>query len=182
MFVNVRILVGRSQQVTLVPVSALREDPASGAQGVFVVAETAGLEASSEAAAESPDEPRAIVYKTVEVLAVGRGLAGVAGLEEGAWVVTLGQHLLGRSSGLAEPSDAADSEADSSRSVQARVRPISWERVLELQNLQDEDLLEGFLAKQRTVAAALGAEIPESEEEVERVLEAAAAKAETQEP
>ena len=41
--------------------------------------------------------------------------------------------------------------------------------------LQNEDLLAGFLAKQRTLAGALGAEIPESEDEVDRVLEAAAA-------
>jgi hypothetical protein len=80
--------------------------------------------------------------------------------------------MLGRESGLA---------AGSSEPSRARVRAISWKRVLELQNLQDEDLLEGFLAKQRIVAAALGAEIPASEEEVDRVLEAAAAPAETRE-
>lgn len=182
MFVNVRILVGQSQQVTLVPVTALREDVTSGVQGVFVVAETAGLETPKELSTETPEELRAIAHRTVEVLAVGRGVAGVSGIEEGAWVVTLGQHLLGGGSGLAMPGVPADSAGAPGRELQARVRPISWERVLELQNLQDEDLLQGFLAKQRTVAAALGAEIPASEEEVERVLAAAAASAETQEP
>jgi hypothetical protein len=46
--------------------------------------------------------------------------------------------------------------------------------VLALQALQDEDLLEDFLAKQRTLAATLGAEIPASEDVVDRVLERAA--------
>jgi hypothetical protein len=59
----------------------------------------------------------------------------------------------------------------------ARVRPVPWERVLALQDLQDEDLLAGFLDKQRAVAGALGAEIPESEDAVDRVLaEAEAAR------
>ena len=47
---------------------------------------------------------------------------------------------------------------------------------MELQDLQNEDLLESFLDKQRTIAAALGAEIPASEAVVEQVLEEAAAK------
>jgi len=50
------------------------------------------------------------------------------------------------------------------------VRPTTWERVLELQGLQREDLLEGFMEKQRRVARALGAEIPDDPELVERTL------------
>jgi hypothetical protein len=102
------------------------------------------------------------------VLAEGRGAAGVTGLDEGAWVVTVGQNL------LAEELHAADREAETP--PVARVRPVPWDRVLALQDLQDEDLLEGFLDKQRKVAAALGAEIPESEDAVEQVLAEAAAK------
>ena len=45
---------------------------------------------------------------------------------------------------------------------------------MELQDLQDEDLLEGFLDKQRKISAALGAEIPVSEDVVNRVLGEAA--------
>ncbi len=168
MFVTVRILVGESQRATLVPTSALWSDPASGRRGVYVIRQTAGLEPpaapASAAGGQLPadaGEPRAVEFQPVEVLAQGRAAAGVTGVEEGSWVVTVGQHLLG-----------ADSPA--AASGQARVRPVSWERVLELQELQDEDLLEGFLDKQRKVAAALGAKIPDSEEEVERVLAAAA--------
>ena len=47
---------------------------------------------------------------------------GIEGLEPESWVVTVGQNL------LAEGRD------------RARVRPASWERVLELQNLQRDDL------------------------------------------
>jgi hypothetical protein len=53
------------------------------------------------------------------------------------------------------------------------VRPTSWQRVLELQGLQREDLLEGFLAKQRRLAGVLGAELPASSEAVDEALAAA---------
>jgi len=74
---------------------------------------------------------------------------------------------------LAEELHAADRDEESP--ALARVRPVPWDRVLALQDLQDEDLLEGFLDKQRKVAAALGAEIPESEDAVVRVLTGAEA-------
>jgi HlyD family secretion protein len=167
MFATVRILVGESREATLVPVAALWEDPASGRRGLFVVEETTGLETPSEATTDSPEESRAVSFRQVEVLAEGRGAAGVTGIEGGAWVVTVGQNLLGgaeRAAGLSgEMANAA------------RVRPVPWERVLALQDLQDEDLLEGFLDKQRKVALGLGAEIPESEDAVNRVLAEAAA-------
>jgi RND family efflux transporter MFP subunit len=168
MFTTVRILVGQSRQATLVPVTALWEDPLSGQRGVFVVDETSGLETPAEATTDSPEEIRAVSFRPVEVLAEGRGAAGVTGLDEDAWVVTVGQNL------LADELNAAG-RSEQSPPV-ARVRPVPWERVLALQDLHDDDLLEGFLAKQRIVAAALGAEIPESEEEVKRVLAEAAAK------
>jgi hypothetical protein len=96
----------------------------------------------------------------VQVLAEGRGRTGISGVADGEWVVTLGQHL------LHERLQADDD------GTTARVRPISWRRVLELQDLQREDLLEGFLAKQRQVAAVMGAEMPASTEQVEQLLAA----------
>jgi hypothetical protein len=101
-----------------------------------------------------------VAFHRVDVLAEGARAIGVSGIQEGAWVVTVGQHLLGQIGGATSA---------------ARVRPVAWERVQALQALQNEDLLEQFLAKQQTVAAALGAEIPASEDEVTRVLEEAAA-------
>lgn len=52
---------------------------------------------------------------------------GVGGLESGQWVVTLGQDLLGEGR------------------EQARVRTVSWDKVIGLQLLQREDLLEDAL-------------------------------------
>lgn len=176
MFVNVRVLVGQSQESTLVPVSAVWEDPTSGEFGVFVVEESTGLAPAAEVSTASPEEPRAVAFRRVGVLAEGRGVAGVTGIEKGAWVVTVGQHLLAAELRVtAEASGSAVSGAPADETTPARIRPVPWERVLELQDLQSEDLLEGFLDKQRTVAAALGAEIPESEEVVEQVLQEAAA-------
>jgi HlyD family secretion protein len=162
MFTTVRILVGQSRRATLIPMTALWEDPVSGQRGVFVVEETAGLETPAEATTDSPEEPRGVSFRAVQVLAEGRGAAGVTGLDEGAWVVTVGQNLLGGNLQAAGRSEAAP--------TLARVRPVPWEQVLALQDLQDEDLLEDFLDKQRKVAAALGSEIPESEDAVDRIL------------
>jgi RND family efflux transporter MFP subunit len=168
-FLDVRILVGESRSAVLVPTAALWEEASSGARGVFVVEEAAGLRApaggpeGAAGARESPGEPRAVSFRRVDVLAEGAGAVGVTGIEEGAWVVTVGQHLLAG----AGPEGQASS---------ARVRPVSWERVEALQALHNESLLEEFLAKQQTLAAALGAEIPESEDEVNRVLAEAAAR------
>ncbi len=162
MFTTVRILVGESRQATLVPVTALWEDPVTGQRGVFLVEEAAGLETPEEATTDSPEEPRAVSFQRVGVLAEGRGAAGVTEIDEGAWVVTVGQNLLGGELQAAERSEEGPTVA--------RVRPVPWKRVLALQDLQDDDLLEGFLDKQRKVAAALGAEIPESEDAVDRVL------------
>ena len=173
MFVTVRLLVGESRQATLVPISAVWEDPATGRRGIFVVQETAGLENPADDG-EASEEERTVVFRPVEVLAEGHGAAGVSGVDEGAWVVTVGQHLLAAERRSA--TGAGDAEAGADAPTAARVRPASWDRVLELQSLQDEDLLAGFLDKQRKIAAALGAEIPESEDVVDRVLEAAAAE------
>ncbi len=172
MFVTARILVGESRRATLVPVSALREDPESGARGVFAIDQAEGLaaadlEASDLASLDDRQEERLVSFRPVEVLAEGGGRAGVTGIDEGTWVVTVGQHLLAAELGATSGEPGA--------TTPARVRPVSWQRVAGLQTLQNEDLLEGFLAKQRTLAAALGAEIPESESVVNRVLEEAAA-------
>jgi hypothetical protein len=84
---------------------------------------------------------------------------GVDGVEAGEWVVTLGQHLLYRAL-----------QAGSAESVSARVRPTDWETLLGQQELTREDLLAGFLAKQRRVAKVLGSEVPESPEALDAAL------------
>jgi RND family efflux transporter MFP subunit len=142
MFVTVDVLYGETEEATLVPTSAVWDDPASGRRGLYVV-EVNGSAPGSEL---SEDE-RAVEFRPVEILAEGRGTAGVRGAEPGEWVVTVGQHLLA----------SQDAEA-------ARVRSVTWERVLELQGLQKEDLLRGFLDKQHRLARDRGAEPPPSRE------------------
>lgn len=168
MFVTARILVGESTQATLVPVSALREDSRQGGRGVYVIDEADGLEAAEPSPESEAPRERRVRFLPVEVLAEGSGQAGVAGIDEGTWVVTVGQHLLG--------TDGGAGASDDGTAITARVRPVPWERVASLQSLQSEDLLEAFLAKQRILAAEIGAEIPASESVVNEALARAAAR------
>ncbi|MEJ2546806.1 MAG: efflux RND transporter periplasmic adaptor subunit [Gemmatimonadota bacterium] len=145
MFVTVDVLYGESVQATLVPKSAIYEDPATGAVGI-VTAPSIGLEIplvmpdaeSGETAPMTPPTPTE--FRRVEVLAEGRHVVGVEGIEPGDWVVVVGQHLVTGRSQEGPP--------------QARVRPIRWERLLELQGLQREDLLRQFMEKQQRIARA----------------------------
>lgn len=168
MFVTVRILYGTSEQVTLVPTSALWEDPRTGDRGVFVVVDAVGLEAPVGERAENPEQPRSVSFRRVGVRAEGRGSVGVEGVDSGEWVVISGQHLLRRN--IDEVTAAGSGLVGSA--TEARIRPTTWERVSALQGLQREDLLQEFLRKQQRVARALGADIPESESVVQRALEA----------
>jgi RND family efflux transporter MFP subunit len=158
MFVTVQVLYGTSRQATLVPASAIWEDPRTGEPKVFVVAAD-GLSEPASTDDEIPEQPRTVSLRTVEVLAEGHGQTGLRGVEPGEWVVTLGQHLLDRAIQTGRGVETA-----------ARVRPTSWERVIGLQALQREDLLEGHLAKQRKIARTLGAELPESIEELDELV------------
>ena len=144
MFVTADVLYGESRQAVLVPISALYENPDSGVQGVYV-ATSLGTEvepvvpSSSEESAPLTD-PTPVTFKEVDVVAEGGSMAGIRGIDDGAWVVTVGQNLLHDRMQGEEP-------------VQARVRPMSWERILALQNLQREDLLRRFMEKQQNVAS-----------------------------
>ena len=129
MFVTVDILYGESEQVTIIPLSAIFRNPQSGESGVFV-ATSFGLEADLleelEEGASSPglSNPTDVEFVPVEIVARGRDAAGVAGIRSGDWVVTVGQNLIFRDN-----------------SPQARVRPVSWNNIMEMQRLQPQDLL-----------------------------------------
>jgi len=135
MFVTVDVYYGESEQATLVPLSALYENPLSGETGVYV-----GRDSANKIPDESPEtkdagvltEPVPFEFVPVEVIAKGRMSAGVRGLEPGAWVVTIGQDLFGGEPG------------------QAKVRPVDWTWVEHLQNLQREDLMEEVMQIQQT--------------------------------
>jgi RND family efflux transporter MFP subunit len=143
MFVQVNVAYAESQQATLVPLSALYEDPSTGARGIFVTP-TLGTELPVEPPdSYDPEDPPPLTqptptrFRTVEIVAEGQQLAGVRGIEPDAWVVTVGQNLL---------STSADERVD------ARVRPLPWSRLMALQRLQDTDLLRDILERQQRMA------------------------------
>ena len=78
-------------------------------------------------------EPVPFEFVEVNVMARGRMEAGISGAKPGDWVISLGQNLLAGQPG------------------EARVRPVKWEWVDKLQNLQREDLMEEVVRKQKTV-------------------------------
>lgn len=131
MFVTVDIHYGSSEQATLVPASAVYDDPTTGEVGVFV----AGAPPPDSAAQTTPT---ALQFRAVEIVAEGPQTTGVRGIEPGAWVVVVGQHLLSAQAGDGPP--------------QGRVRAIEWDRILELQRLQRDDLLRDFMDRQQRLA------------------------------
>lgn len=143
MFVTVDVLYGESERATLVPLAAVWEDPESGVRGVWTV----DLPPGHAGAGGLSSDAYPVGFRAVDVLAEGGSAAGVSGIAPGTWVVTVGQHLLAEH-------DAAT----------ARVRPIAWERVMALQGLQREDLLQGFLDEQQRQARLRGAAPPPNEE------------------
>lgn len=140
MFVTADVFYGESEQATLLPRSALYENPATGTMGVYVApsltAETLPAEIGEDGRAPLT-QPTPTRFQSVDVRAEGSQLAGVDGVDPGAWVVVVGQHLL---------SDGAEGPAE------ARVRPVSWERIVDLQRLQRQDLLRQFMEEQQRIA------------------------------
>jgi RND family efflux transporter MFP subunit len=135
MFVQVDVLYGDSDQATLVPISALFNHPITGEQGVYV-AKNLGLETKPAEQVNANDlpplsEPTAVEFKSVEILAKGRMKAGVSNLKPGDWVITVGQDRL--TGGVNE----------------AKVRAVTWSRVITMQELQQEDVLEEFIEGQK---------------------------------
>ncbi len=129
MFVTVDVLYGESEQTTIIPLSAIYRHPQTGETGVYV-ASSFGMESDAIEELESNggsgtlSNPTDIEFRTVEVVARGRDAAGVDGIRSGDWVVTVGHNLLVRDD-----------------SGQARVRPSSWQSIMEIQRLQPHDLL-----------------------------------------
>lgn len=139
MFVTVDVYYGESEQATLVPLSALYEHPATGATGIYASRVSLDREPVSMGKLNA-DEPVPLTapvtfdFVPVEVIAKGRMEAGIRGVERGKWIVTIGQNLLGGESG------------------EARVRPVKWEWVEHLQQLQHEDLMLEVIKRQQTAA------------------------------
>lgn len=138
MFVTVDVHYGESEKATLVPLSALYENPATGVTGIYVTADSLAGEAVEIAEGDKSialTAPATFEFVPIEVIARGRTVAGVTGVDPGQWIVTLGQDLLGGKPG------------------EARVRKVDWQWVERLQHLQHEDLLEEFMKRQQDSAA-----------------------------
>jgi hypothetical protein len=143
MFVEVDVAYGESQQATIIPLSAIYQDPTTGARGVFL-APTLGTEVPVEMptsySADDPPpltQPTPTTFREVSILAEGEQTAGVRGIQPGDWVVTVGQNLL---------SSSTEDRVD------ARVRPMTWSRLMSLQRMQDTDLLYDVLERQQRMA------------------------------
>jgi len=139
MFVTADIFYGESEEATLVPSSALYDHPTTGERGVFVLPNGPPARSTGAAGATPSDtEPVPIPFRAVEVIAEGPQTVGVRGVDPGGWVVVVGQHLLAAQTGEGPPT--------------ARARVIEWDRILELQRLQRDDLLRDFMQKQQRLA------------------------------
>jgi HlyD family secretion protein len=137
MFVAVDVFYGESDQATLIPLSALFDNPASGETGVYIADEPLNREPVSTGGSGKSgtlSDPLTFKFVPVEIIARGRMEAGVRGIDPDTWVVTLGQDLL------------------AGKTNKARVRVVDWGWVENLQQLQREDLLEEVMQKQQAAA------------------------------
>lgn len=140
MFVTVDVLYGESEQATIIPLSAIHRNQQTGVTGVYL-ASSFGLESelveSADGEVASLSNPTDIEFTPIEVIARGRDAAGVTGIRSGQWVVTIGHNLLQRDN-----------------SGQARIRPSSWESIMEMQELRPEDLLDEIMNNNNVVENA----------------------------
>jgi HlyD family secretion protein len=124
MFVTVDILYGESETATLIPNSAIYRHPRDGTVGVYVAGSI-----GTELDFEDDDRPEVfgptpIQFRQVDVVARGRMMSGVRGIDEDQWVVTLGHNLI-----------------TSRNASQAVIRVTEWDHIIDLQQMQSRDLL-----------------------------------------
>lgn len=126
MFVNVDIFYGDSEQATLIPNNAIYRHPREGFEGVYVAPSLRDeLNFMSEDGQEIPQMvgPTGVEFRRIEIVARGRMVTAVRGINPNTHVVTLGQNLL----------------ADGTE--QARIRQVDWDHILNLQQMQSRDLI-----------------------------------------
>ena len=127
MFVTVDVLYGESEQATIVPLSAIYRHPRTGVTGAYVAKDFGfEMEPVIQVDANNPpplSEPTNVEFVPVTVVAKGREAAGVTGVRNEQWVVTVGQNLMVGSDG------------------KAKIRATAWGRILSMQSMRPEDLL-----------------------------------------
>ena len=132
MLITVDIYYGESEEATLVPLSALYENPLSGVTGVYVSQTMLDREPVGQLKTDGSallTDPIPFKFVPVDIVAKGRMEAGIRGVNPDEWIITLGQNLLGGQPG------------------EARVRAVKWDWVQKLQHLQREDLMEEMVRK-----------------------------------
>ena len=137
MFVSVDIFYGESEQATIIPLSSIYRHPRTGETGVYVApefgAESEPVEQVDSSNPPPLSEPTAVEFVPIRIIAQGRESAGVAGVNSGDWIVTVGQNLLVGGNGS------------------AKVRAVSWNRIMNMQNMRPQDLLRDIM-EQRVLA------------------------------
>ncbi|HKJ46537.1 MAG TPA: efflux RND transporter periplasmic adaptor subunit [Balneolales bacterium] len=133
MFVSVDVFYGESQQATLVPNSALYQQPVSGETGVYV-ASSLGKEIKPVKTIDpgndaSLTDATPVKFIKVKLIARGAMVSAVEGIRSGDWVITVGQDLLENINN-------------------ARIRPVTWNRIMSLQEIQQEDLLDSLMNRE----------------------------------
>src|SRR5690625_7286198 len=73
--------------------------------------------------------PTDVEFIPIQIIARGRDAAGVTGIRSGDWVVTVGQNLI----------DRDDSEV-------ARVRPVTWDSIVQMRQLTPRQLMWELMA------------------------------------
>lgn len=139
MFVTVDIFYGESEQATLIPLSAIYRHPRTGETGVFVApdfgAESEPVEQVDSANPPPLSDPTIVEFVAIDVIARGRESAGVSGIQSGDWVVTVGQNML------------INNEAGT-----ARIRAVSWNRIMGMQKMQPQDLLRDVMNNRMAIS------------------------------
>lgn len=132
MFVTVDVLYGESERATIIPLSAIHRNPQTGVSGVYAAPsfgiESELMEQPEDGSTANLSNPTDVEFAPIEVIARGREAAGITGIRSGQWVVTVGHNLLERDN-----------------SGQARVRPTTWNSIMEMQQLRPQDLLEDIM-------------------------------------
>jgi len=137
MFVAVDVFYGESQQAALVPNSAIYQQPVSGEMGVYVASslgkEVKPVKTIDPGSDASLTETTPVEFRKVKVIAHGSLVSAVTGITSGDWVITVGQDLL---------EDINN----------ARIRPVTWDRIMSLQQMQQEDLLDSLMNQTNQVS------------------------------
>jgi len=130
MFVTIDIFYGETDQTTLIPKTALYDHPVEGETGIYL-ADMSILDRELEFENGEDSQTRRVSpaqvpvrFVPVTVIAEGRGVAGIEEIDNSDhWVVTIGQNQL----------------AEWDRE-EAYIRMETWEKVMELQNMQARDM------------------------------------------